>query len=551
MAVASVPVGAGAIHGSTLETPKSQISLAEKRALYDTPEGLPAHRLQGKNKQAVLDGMWIKGRCALLHGKGGLELAHLVAFSTSNNEREQLERAMGIMDGGLNINTRGNLIEVCMIVHDLLDGQHGVLVPRDMVASQVMKIAPPSPPVNRYEDLPYLNGERDAVREYLYVCVDRKNDIHESNLIMGRTVISPNPRVVFGKALQDAGNASLGFVRASDLPSVFSLVQPARLEQVSAWTTMPRAYLNANPSFIMLNAGRTLDKIQRLDPGRDLGAELLERFAGTDGEQYVEEVCRVFKLCQNLYKKCFPVSDKQAKKRAGADSDARDVPYIPRHNSPPSSDTQDTPPSSSPLAPVRSQNPYKEKLRKNRPEEGTFRESSIDAEPLDFTILSDEEPSSPPAQEAVPVPPEVVSSVDLAHRSVIRFQSVRDQFLEQSRRPECPSAFQEDQAAQCKTLFFSLIDFVLNEDTELLFDRTGTILAGTKSFLISPPGSLPVGWEQIQDDPPNATPLAAATTSTSTWKRDLIPPNGEDGVRVGVFVENCDFGDEEEMREED
>ncbi|KIY48207.1 hypothetical protein FISHEDRAFT_59033 [Fistulina hepatica ATCC 64428] len=370
--IAAVHDGAGrAIPESTPETPKNR--------------GLPAHRLQGKDKEAVVDGMWIRRRCALLHGKGGIELAHLVAFSISNKEREQLERALGIMAGGLNINTRDNLIEVCQTVHGLIDGQYGVLIPRDKVASRVMKISPPNPPLRRYEDLPYLDGERDAVREYFYVSLDRKDDIHEDNLIMGRTVITPNPRVVYEKALQDsARNASLGFVRLSDLPGDFSLAQPVRREQVSAWTTMPRAYLNANPIFVMLNAGRTL---WRLDPARDLLQELTERFTGTDDELYIDEVHQVFNLCRTLYRRCFPASDSghEAEQRADTDSDPRDASYIPRHNSPPSSDTQDSPPNSSPLAPVRTQNPYKEKLRKNRPEEGTFRESSIDAEPLDFT----------------------------------------------------------------------------------------------------------------------------------------------------------------------
>ncbi|KIY48201.1 Calcipressin [Fistulina hepatica ATCC 64428] len=82
----------------------------------------------------------------------------------------------------------------------------------------------------------------------------------------------------------------------------------------------------------------------------------------------------------------------------------------------------------------------------------------------------------------------------------------------------------------------------------------------TRNFLISPPGSPPVGWEQIQEVPPNATPLAddlvAALRKLQLQQRHhgkevLLDPNEEDGVGVGVFVEDCDFDDEEEMREED
>jgi hypothetical protein len=73
-----------------------------------------------------------------------------------------------------------------------------------------------------------------------------------------------------------------------------------------------------------------------------------------------------------------------------------------------------------------------------------------------------------------------------------------------------------------------------------------------KNFLISPPGSPPVGWEQVVEDPPNVTPLAddliaalrklqlaAGTAPAGGGREMLLDP--EDGAGIGVYVEDCDM----------
>lgn len=75
--------------------------------------------------------------------------------------------------------------------------------------------------------------------------------------------------------------------------------------------------------------------------------------------------------------------------------------------------------------------------------------------------------------------------------------------------------------------------------------------ANEKNFLISPPGSPPVGWEQIREDPPNATPLAndliaalrKLEVQVEAERRGpgpeiLLEP--EEGVGISVCVEDCD-----------
>lgn len=78
-----------------------------------------------------------------------------------------------------------------------------------------------------------------------------------------------------------------------------------------------------------------------------------------------------------------------------------------------------------------------------------------------------------------------------------------------------------------------------------------------KNFLISPPGSPPVGWEPIREDPPNSATLAedlvtALNRLKCREKRGsrevLLEP--EDGIGVGVYVEDCDGGETDDEDKE-
>jgi hypothetical protein len=82
-----------------------------------------------------------------------------------------------------------------------------------------------------------------------------------------------------------------------------------------------------------------------------------------------------------------------------------------------------------------------------------------------------------------------------------------------------------------------------------------------KNFLISPPGSPPIGWEQVREDPPNATPLAedlihalrklevdAQFRNTKVEGQRgvellLAPEDSADGI--SVYVEDCDIEEED------
>ena len=74
-----------------------------------------------------------------------------------------------------------------------------------------------------------------------------------------------------------------------------------------------------------------------------------------------------------------------------------------------------------------------------------------------------------------------------------------------------------------------------------------------KNFLISPPGSPPIGWEPIKEEPPNATPLAddlmVALRKLQLKEKHgsglevlIEPHDGDSGV--GVYIQDCDGEDE-------
>ncbi|KAJ7253339.1 Calcipressin [Mycena haematopus] len=78
-----------------------------------------------------------------------------------------------------------------------------------------------------------------------------------------------------------------------------------------------------------------------------------------------------------------------------------------------------------------------------------------------------------------------------------------------------------------------------------------------KNFLISPPGSPPIGWEPIKEEPPNAAPLAddlmAALRKLQLHEKHssglevlMEPHNGDSGV--GIYVQDC-CGDDDESDE--
>ncbi|KAI5118333.1 hypothetical protein M0805_006615 [Coniferiporia weirii] len=83
-----------------------------------------------------------------------------------------------------------------------------------------------------------------------------------------------------------------------------------------------------------------------------------------------------------------------------------------------------------------------------------------------------------------------------------------------------------------------------------------------KNFLISPPGSPPVGWEPVREEPPNSTPLAedlifALRRLQFAQEHEHDPSPGlsvliepEEGPGVGIYVEDCGDAEIEQATDE-
>ena len=61
-----------------------------------------------------------------------------------------------------------------------------------------------------------------------------------------------------------------------------------------------------------------------------------------------------------------------------------------------------------------------------------------------------------------------------------------------------------------------------------------------KNFLISPPGSPPIGWEPVKEDPPSTSPLAEDLVQALRQLQTFSEQPAFDGSGVGVYVEDYD-----------
>ena len=59
-----------------------------------------------------------------------------------------------------------------------------------------------------------------------------------------------------------------------------------------------------------------------------------------------------------------------------------------------------------------------------------------------------------------------------------------------------------------------------------------------KNFLISPPGSPPVGWEPLKEDLPSSSPLV--DDLIQALRKLTTLDDDQPAYELGVFVEDCD-----------
>ncbi|KIY46481.1 hypothetical protein FISHEDRAFT_60338 [Fistulina hepatica ATCC 64428] len=176
------------------------------RVQYKTPPGRAAKNLPKYKARRGLASINITGmRCSITNAAGpaGVQMAHVIARATPDDDVSKMEEVLGIIKGGFNLDSNLNVLFLIQPVHDLFDSSLAMIVPSLLhlqeVASKLDGNSAKRPSGRADIELanslagiipPALKGH---VYEYFYVPLDPTTNIHDWHKLLGRYRLESDP----------------------------------------------------------------------------------------------------------------------------------------------------------------------------------------------------------------------------------------------------------------------------------------------------------------------------------------------------------------------
>ncbi|KIY43139.1 hypothetical protein FISHEDRAFT_78793 [Fistulina hepatica ATCC 64428] len=277
------------------------------RVLYNTPPGRAAGRLTSKGRQS-LAGINITGmRCSITNtaGHAGVQSAHIIGSATPDNVVSNVERILGIVEGGLNVNTSLNVFFLIQPLHELFDTNRVIVVPTTQELQAV---------IETFEDTlgkrgrAYANSLLDTIPpalhghiyEYSYVPLDPPNDVHDLHKLLGRYRLAPDPteEIRQAKAIvdEDKSRSRIAYCRRRG----YQTVSPPEVDHICPFNEPVHMLSQAIPALFALDAARKLYYWEQ--KGRRVSAlqsEIKSRYSKHPA--YADSIADALRLIRSIY----------------------------------------------------------------------------------------------------------------------------------------------------------------------------------------------------------------------------------------------------------
>ncbi|KIY52655.1 hypothetical protein FISHEDRAFT_69646 [Fistulina hepatica ATCC 64428] len=280
--------------------------------VYPTPEGRATGRLSSQRRQSLASISIIGMRCCVSNvaGPAGVQVAHIVASATSDDEISLLEEALAIVPGGLNLNSSLNTFFLCQPLHNLFDSHLSIIVAPTEVLTDILAA------LNAL-DAERANGDtskamaaslldtipsdmRGHVYMYHYLPLDPLHDVHDCHKLLGRYDLKPDPIQEF-QTIQTFSSQERHKKIVTCRSRGYETVSPPQFQLIHPYYEPVPVLSQAIPAMFIFNAGQKLKSLE--SQGRDidvLSSEIQQRY-GKEHHDFAARMILGMQLTHAIY----------------------------------------------------------------------------------------------------------------------------------------------------------------------------------------------------------------------------------------------------------